>query len=266
MCGAVAATVVGSSPAIWEENHVIAVLIELGLAAVAVLVWSGSARARRHERWSDARRLAEQLRLERTAWAVGLTAIDPQGSDIMGPAACQARAWRRRAGPAVGRFDSDRVTRWGDWAIGELVISQANDHRDQGRRTHINAHRMHQLENVVFITFITILASFALGSTVGAVFEFEMPKWIGGALIMTSAVVPAIGAAVLALQANLAFSERSRESQFLATQLDTIRSKMPEHPRLHDYQRAASAAIRLHNTEQDMWAENAARRPLIKGA
>ena len=266
LCGAVAATVVGSSPAIWEENHVIAVLIELGLAAVAVLVWSGSARARRHERWSDARRLAEQLRLERTAWAVGLTAIDPQGSDIMGPAACQARAWRRRAGPAVGRFDSDRVTRWGDWAIGELVISQANYHRDQGRRNHIIAHRMHQLENVVFITFITILASFALGSTVGAVFEFEMPKWIGGALIMTSAVVPAIGAAVLALQANLAFSERSRESQFLATQLDTLRSKMPEPPRLQDYQRAASAAIRLHNTEQDMWAENAARRPLIKGA
>ena len=125
---------------------------------------------------------------------------------------------------------------------------------------------MHQLENIVFMTFITILASFALGSSVGAVFEIEMPKWIGGALIMTSAVVPAIGAAVLALQANLAFSERSRESQYLAAQLDSIRSKMPEHPRLHEYQRAASAAIRLHNTEQDLWAENAARRPLIKGA
>lgn len=266
LCGAVAATVVGSSPAIWEENHVLAVLIELGLAGVAVLVWSGSARARRHERWSDARRLAEQLRLERAAWAVGLTAIDPQGSDIMGPAACQARAWRRRAGPAVGRFDPDRVSRWGDWAIGELVISQANYHRDQGHRNHIISHRMHQLENIVFMTFITILASFALGSSVGALFQVEMPKWIGGALIMTSAVVPAIGAAVLALQANLAFSERSRESQFLAAQLDGIRSKMPEHPRLHDYQRAASAAIRLHNTEQDLWAENAARRPLIKGA
>jgi len=264
--GAVAATVVGSSPAIWEENHLLAVLIELALAGVAVLVWSGSARARRHERWSDARRLAEQLRLERAAWAVGLTAIDPQGSDIMGPAACQARAWRRRAGPAVGRFDSDRVARWGDWAIGELVISQANYHRDQGRRNHIISHRMHQLENAVFLTFITILASFVLGSTVGAAFDVEMPEWIGGALIITSAVVPAIGAAVLALQANLAFSERSRESQFLAAQLDNIRSKLPEHPKLHEYQRAASAAIRLHNTEQDMWAENAARRPLIKGA
>ena len=184
----------------------------------------------------------------------------------MGPAACQARAWRRRAGPAVGRFDSERVTRWGDWAIGELVISQANYHRDQGRRNHIIAHRMHELENLVFIAFITILACFVIGSAAGAVFDVEMPKWIGGALIMTSAVVPAIGAAVLALQANLAFSERSRESQFLAAQLDTIRSKIPPQPRLHDYQRAASAAIRLHNTEQDMWAENAARRPLIKGA
>eukprot|EP01042_Synura_sphagnicola_P013267 gene13267-16840_t len=110
-----------------------------------------------------------------------------------------------------------------------------------------------------------VLAVAEAGSLAGAALDFEMPKGIGGALIMTSAVVPAIGAAVLALQANLAFAERSRESQFLATQLDTIRSKMPEHPRLHDYQRAASAAIRLHNTEQDMWAENAARRPLIKG-
>ncbi len=83
---------------------------------------------------------------------------------------------------------------------------------------------------------------------------------------MTSAVVPAIGSAVLALEANLAFSERSRESAFLASRLDRIRSRLPAEPRLHDYQRAASAAIRLHNTEQDQWAENAARRPLIKGA
>lgn len=266
LCGAVAATVVGSSPAIWEEHHLLAVLIELGLAGVAVLVWSGGARARRHERWSDARRLAEQLRLERAAWAVGLTAIDSQGSDIVGPAACQARAWRRQAGLAVGRFDPDRVSRWGDWSIGELVVSQANYHRDQGRRNHIIAHRMHQLENLVFMIFISILTSFVAASTLGALFGVELPKWIGGALIMTSAVVPAIGAAVLALQANLAFSERSRESQFLAAQLDTILSKIPEQPRLHEYQRAASAAIRLHNTEQDMWAENAARRPLIKGA
>ena len=181
-------------------------------------------------------------------------------------AAGGARAWRRHAGLAVGHFDGGRVRRWGDWAIGELVISQANYHRDQGRRNHRIAHRMHGLENVVFVAFITILASFAAASLLGEALKLDLPEWVGGALTMTSAVVPAIGSAVLALEANLAFSERSRESTFLASRLDRIRNRLPAEPRLHDYQRAASAAIRLHNTEQDQWAENAARRPLIKGA
>ncbi len=266
LTGAVMATVVGTSPAIWPDWHLTAVLVELGLALVALAVWSSAARARRHERWSNARRLAEQLRLERAAWALGVTAIDPQGADTLGPAACQARAWRRQAGLAVGHFDGGRVRRWGDWAIGELVISQANYHRDQGRRNHRIAHRMHGLENVVFVAFITILASFAAASLLGEALKLDLPEWVGGALTMTSAVVPAIGSAVLALEANLAFSERSRESAFLASRLDRIRNRLPAEPRLHDYQRAASAAIRLHNTEQDQWAENAARRPLIKGA
>ena len=266
LTGAVVATLVGTSPAIWPDWHLPAVLAELWVALIALLVWSSAARARRHERWSDARRLAEQLRLERAAWALGVTAIDPQGSDTLGPAACRARACRRQAGLAVGRFDGDRVRLWGDWAIGELVISQANYHRDQGERNHRIAHRMHGLENLVFVAFVTILLTYVGGSALCLWLDREMPEWVGGVLILTSAVVPAVGAAVLALETQLAFSERSRESAFLAARLDRIRSRMPAAPRLHDYQRAASAAIRLHNTEQDQWAENAARRPLIKGA
>lgn len=266
LVGAVTATVVGSSPAIWEDRHLVAVAVELILALIALLVWSNGARARRHERWSDARRLAEQLRLERAAWALGLTAIDPQGADTLGPAACEARACRRHAGLAVGRFDEDRVSRWGRWAIGELVTSQANYHRDHSRRNLQIAHRMHGMENLVFIVFVAILCSFVIGSGVAPMFGRHLPRWVGGALIMTSAVVPAIGAAVLALEANLAFSERGRESFFLASRLDYIRSRIPPSARLLDYQRAASAAIRLHNTEQDLWAENASHRPLIKGA
>ena len=266
LTGAVAATIVGTSPAIWPQFHLPAVLAELGLAMIALLVWSSAARARRHERWSDARRLAEQLRLERAAWALGVTAIDPQGADTLGPAACRARACRRRAGLASGRFDGSRVGRWGDWAIGELVISQANYHRDQGHRNHRIAHRMHGLENLVFVAFVAILLTYVASALLGEVLSWEAPEWVGGVLITTSAVVPAVGAAVLALETQLAFSERSRESAFLAARLDRIRGRLPARPRLHDYQRAASAAIRLHNTEQDQWAENAARRPLIKGA
>ena len=260
---AVAATAIGSAPSVWPEIKIYAVLGELALALLAVAIWSGAARASRHERWSEARRLAEQLRLERAAWALGLSSVESR--DAPGPAAGAARALRRAAGSATGAFDADRVTRWGGWAIDELVGSQAAYHHHQGRRNERIAHRVHLAENGIFAAFIFVLAGFAIAWLLTPMVEQELPHWVGGAVMMLGAIVPAIGAAGLALEATLAFSEQGQRSLFLAGRLAVISASLTNPPRLDDFQRAARAAMRLHSAQEDRWGEEATRRRLLRG-
>lgn len=260
---AVAATAIGSSPSIWPDIKIYAVLGELALALLAIAVWSGAARASRHERWSEARRLAEQLRLERAAWALGLSSVEIR--EAPGPAARTARALRRVAGSAAGSFDNDRVTRWGAWAVNELVGSQADYHHHQGHRNERIAHRVHMAENVLFAAFVFVLTAFATAYLAAPMLHAHLPHWTAGAVMMLSALVPAIGAAGLALEATLAFREQGQRSLFLAEQLAAINASRVGPCRLDDLQRAARAAMTLHAAQEDRWSEEAARRRLVRG-
>ena len=260
---AVLATTIGASPAVWPAFKIYAVLGELGLALLALATWSGAARASRHERWSKSRRLAEQLRLERAAWALGLTAV--LNGDGLGPAARTARTMRRAAGSAPGVFDEGRVTRWGGWALNELVTAQEAYHQHQGRRNEAIGHRVHLAENLSFMVLVACLVTFALTYGFARVVGLELPHWLGAAVLMLSAIVPAIGAASLALEANLAFREQGERSLFQAARLDTIRASIVEPIRLDDVQRAAQAAIQLNNSQEDRWSEEAGRRRLVRG-
>jgi len=263
LAAAVLATAIGVSPAVWPHIKIYAVLSELALALVALAVWSGAARASRHERWGVARRLAEQLRLERAAWALGLSSVE--GADGLGPAARTARALRRRAGSATGAFDAQRVSLWGGWAIDELLTSQAAYHQRQGHRNEVIDHRIHQAESFSFAAFVACLVAFAIAYAAAQMTGFELPHWLGGAVLMLSAIIPAIGAANLALEANLGFREQSERSHFLAQRLIAIREGLSEAPRLDELQRAAKEAIGLHNIREDRWGAEAARRRLLRG-
>ena len=263
LIAAVAATAIGSSPAVWPQIKIYAVLAELTLALLAVVVWSGGTRAARHARWSEARRLAEQLRLERAAWALGLSSVDSR--DAPGPAARAARVLRRRAGLAPGAFDAARVLRWGGWAIEEIVGSQARYNQVQGHRNETIAHRIHIAENFSFGVFVVSLVAFAGAWGVMHAVGQEMPHWIGGGVLMLGAIVPALGAASLALESTLAFAEQGQRSQFLATRLAAIQASITDPARLDELQRAAKAAMRLHGTQEDRWGEDADRRRLLRG-
>jgi len=263
LAAAVLATAIGVSPAVWPQIKIYAVLSELTLALIALAVWSGAERASRHERWGVARRLAEQLRLERAAWALGLSSVED--ADGLGPAVRTARAVRRRSGLASGAFDAQRVSRWGGWAIDELLTSQAAYHKRQGHRNEVIDHRIHAGENLSFAVFVVCLAAFAIAHEAARVADFELPHWLGGAVLMLSAIIPAIGAASLALEANLGFREQSERSHFLAERLITIRASLSKAPRLDELQRAAKEAIRLHNSREDRWGAEAARRRLLRG-
>ena len=263
LAAAVLATSIGVSPEVWPNIKIYAVLAELTLAIIALLTWSGAARAGRHERWSASRRLAEQLRLERAAWALGLSAVE--NAEGLGPAARIARMLRRRAGSAPGAFDADRLSHWGGWALDELVTSQAAYHLHQGRRNELIGHRVHKAENISFMLLVGGLCAFVLSNWVAHFADLELPHWLGRTVLMTSAIVPAIGAASLALEANLAFREQGERSLFLAGRLGAIGASVERPLRLDDLQRAATAAIRLHNSQEDRWGEEATRRRLVRG-
>src|SRR5439155_8022333 len=119
----IAAAVIGSAWAIWPEFKLTAVWIEMGLSVGALLVWASASDTKQHERWSQARFLAEQLRLARAGWALGLSidCADPGGSTdrLLG-----GRELRGAVGLPTGDFDPGRVSTWGDWAMNELIQGQ----------------------------------------------------------------------------------------------------------------------------------------------
>jgi hypothetical protein len=259
---AVAAAVVGSAPAVWESLKIPAVFGELVLGLGALGVWLSANRARRHMRWTQARRLAEQLRLERVAWALGISA----GS---GPSAHRrektlAPGLLRRIPPAQGSFDADRVARWGAWASEELIAGQARYHHEQADRNRRIAHRIHLAEDGTFFFLLGALACFLVANPMVEARGYELDHWVVGIVLMSSVIVPAIGAASIALEAKLEFEEQAERSTALVARLDELAARLPA-PNLEALQATARDAIERLLSEADQWREGARRRQLTRG-
>ena len=76
---------------------------------------------------------------------------------------------------------------------------------------------------------------------------------------MTGALVPAIGAAAMALEAKLGFHEQAQRSRRLAERLEAIAADTAD-PRV-----AAGEAIEALRAETGVWREGASRRGLFRG-
>ena len=257
----IAAAAVGASPAIWPQIKIYAVVTELWLALMTFAVWITAVRSERSRRWGEARRLAEQLRLERAAWALGISTRDERLAQEEGGAAQAAWAYRRQAGSPVGRFDADRVRAWGDWAMDQLVGAQIRYHQGHGHLNHRLSHASHLLENIVFWAFVVLLGGFAIAYGLD---HTLLPHWLGGVVMLAGAVTPAFGAASLALEAALAFSEQSRRSDRLVVDLKAIAERVAPDADLERLQQAARAAIRLQVSQEDRWSEDAAHRHQVR--
>jgi hypothetical protein len=263
LIAAIGAAAIGSAPALWPEFKIWAVLCELALATVALAISAGAVRAERHERWSRLRRMAEQLRLERAAWVLGLS-TQPHRLVGAGGSPVGARTARRQAALAEGAYDADRVRRWGDWAISELVAGQARYHRRQGALNHRIAHRIHLFETGSFAVFLAVLGGFAIAYLASHLVGFALPHWAAGAVVMTSVVVPALAAASIAVEATLAFGEQGRRNLETARRLEAIQASLTAEPDLSRLQHAARAAIRLEVTQEDRWTDESSRRRLVR--
>ena len=261
----IVAVAVGSAPAVWPELKIYAVSAELALALVTFLVWLSAVKSERTRRWGEARRMAEQLRLERAAWAIGLSTRDDRRFNSTGPSAELALAWRRLAGGATGSFDDARVRGWGAWALDELIYSQIEYHRTYGHLNHRLAHRGHSIENGVFWLLVGVLVAFIGTFVATRWFGGEVPHWLGGVVILTGAIAPGFGAASLALDAALAFSEQARRSEGICRGLGAIAGALKPGVALEAIQSAARASIRLQVSQEDNWSDETAHRHVVRG-
>jgi len=260
---AILATIAGTIGSLFEETELAMVLLELALAAGAFWVWMGAERGRRHQRWGEARRLAEDLRLERVAWTLGVNTA-PHGSNMLASSP-RARRIRREAGLPSGAFDAERVRLWGRWAIDELITGQAAYHRGQSKINGHVSHRIHQLENGSFTVLMVVLVSYVLSTAGLSLFGHEGPHWLVNLVGVAGSIVPAIGATCLALEAALSLGEQAARSKVLAGRLDAIAGELGPAPTLEALQAAARSAIRLQRAQENHWSEGTVRRRLIRG-
>jgi hypothetical protein len=255
----ITAAVVGSSSAVWPDMKVASVGFELALSVAALLVWLTASQRRQHEHWSEQRRRAERLRLERAGWAIG---IGVAGA-MAGPPGIRGAAGRpdvRASGLPTGPFDRERVDSWGAWAMGELVDGQAAYHRAVSTIEGRIAHRIHKVEDVsflfLFVIFTLYLALHAL--------EVHLPQWATGIVVMTGTVVPAVGAASIALEAKLEFQEQSARSRRLAATLQALADGLGPTPSLDALQDIGRTAMRVHLAEANRWLDSSDRRQLLR--
>lgn len=263
MLGVTILVAVASSIAtIWPAEKVLMATLELALAIGALLVWLDSERADRHQQWGEARRLAEDLRLERVAWVLGLSSV-PVGANLSRTHA--ARCVRRRAGLPEGPFTEARIAAWGAWAMEELIAGQAAYHRSQAIINGRISHRMHLAENASFAALLVILGVFVATALGMGSFGHEEPHWLASAVGVAGSIVPAIAAAGLALEATLALGEQALRGKALSQRLDVIIDGLAGTSALEHFQAAAKQAIQLQRAQEDHWTEGTVRRRLVRG-
>jgi hypothetical protein len=261
---AILAAVAGSAGAVWPQTKLLMVSLVIFLGFGAYLVWRSADRAGRHERWGASRRLAEDLRMERVAWALGVSTV-PHGANMLSSSP-PARQVRREAGLPGGRFSRDRVKAWGAWAVDELIAGQAAYHRGQ---SHINghvSHKVHQMESSSVGILMVLMVTYVAATLGLALWGHHAPHWLSVSVEVAATIVPAIGAACLALEATLALGEQAERGRVLAMRLEAIVADLGDAPGLEAHQEAARAAIRLQRAQENHWSEGTGRRRLLRGS
>jgi hypothetical protein len=259
----IAAAIVGSIPGLVHDFKIWAVLIEMILGFAALMIWAVASDANQHERWGAHRYLAEQLRLERAGWALGVSLSSVGVAHHSPRETDQARELRRAAGLPHGHFTAERVQAWGRWAMSELVQGQSGYHRAISLRDGRIAHRIHFAEDMSFLALFVLFSAY-LAVHLAAPHGAELPDWVAGVVTMAGTVVPAFGAATMALEAKLEFGEQSERSKRIAHALDRLTRRLGVSPSFDDLQNTARAAMRLHIAEAGHWKEGVSRRRLFR--
>lgn len=271
---AVAAVLFGSLPALAEpvhewEVHVMFAAGELLLAVVSTVLSINASRARRHQRWSDARRLAERLRAARSAWPLNIDVADEQQDASTTWTEWRARAVLNAAGLPEGLFDRTAFLARARWAAAELIDGQLNYHAKEHHASERIERFLEWVKTGSVVLLVGALSSFLVVSGWASLHHMQVSHRLLGLIAVISATSPAVAAAALALESTNGFSELALRSGRLRERFEVLGLELEglglsgQHP--HYIVEVLRSAARLIMEDADAWRENAVRRRLAGG-
>lgn len=272
----VLAVAFGTLPAIVPDAKILAVSAELAIIVLAQAYYIALTRRRTQFLWSDARRLAERLRALHTLWPLGVDFGDERSEPAATWTDWQARVLRRTIGPPIGALHASRLracivtARDDPWGI---VAGQARYHQ----LTHTRLHRLHERLRVVerygfrglVLAILLFLGWMAL--SYGLHLFDKPPGWAGGILLFFSAVLPAVAAACMGIEAKLGLLDGARRSEALTERFERYVSRLsrpsgppstPELPLQAEIEVLNDAATTLV-ADVDKWRDSAAQRSIV---
>lgn len=262
---AVLAVLAGTSPALFDIK-LYAVLTEFVLIFIAWRLWSALYQEKSHERWSDVRRLAERLRITRATWPLGIDVRDGRTTSYSTWTEWYAHSVRRAVGPPSGVLRSTRRNETA-WAIRNdahgIVKAQVRYHKNTVRTSGARHKRLECIETITFCALLYSLPVFAAWYAFGSQPlgpKDELAKFIANLVLVSSAVLPAIAAACLAIEAKLEHGESFARSKEMHKRFCRVFCRMKENGSYHEQEELVRSAALLHLTDADRWREAAARR------
>jgi hypothetical protein len=267
---AIGAVLVGASPALFGGTtaaHTIAALVEFALGGAAAVIATLARRARRHRRWSDARRLAERLRAATASWPMGVDIDDGHAEPPQSWTEWRARAVLRAAGPRQGWIDRGAFDEAAGWAVARLIDGQIAYHN-----------RQHQLsENIAGA--IRAVEGFSFGLLMAILFAYLVMNWLhleviaipahllGGIVTVISATAPAVGAGCLALEATNGFDEAAQHSARFKEAFEHLKAELGEGPPFayHKTQAIIRRGAQYLVEDADSWRDRYLRRRIVRG-
>lgn len=242
----------------WKWQLVFLELLAVGTAGLLHFVLKKFAS---HRIWSDARRLAERLRVLRATWPLGFDIADGTARPPQIWTEWYAIAVCRAAGPPLGSLDTRRLKAALDFARDDadgIVANQAKYHHLTMERSHRWHERLERLEKPLFALFVVILIAYL---TIAAV--INVPDDWKQALVIVSAFYPVFAGAMLAIEAKFHFQENSIKSKAFCKEFESIAETMADSPNVSRSKELVWQAGRLLMSDVDQWRESADRRVAV---
>lgn len=272
--GSVVAVVLGTLPAVLPDQKFAMVCLELALVLILQGYFRSLSNNHTQFRWSDDRRLAERLRVLAATYPLGFDFGDGTSNPPSTWTDWYARVLRRVAGPPDGFLSSADLKRRAlslrDRADG-IVSGQMAYHARTSGRFHLIEENLKGLEKFTFGVLTVLIGIFIVwyGLHWGAEqFHLEAvahmipapPKLFSGLVLMGSAVIPAIAAACLGVEAKLSVLDSKKKSESLAERFraytEAIGDQTPVHRDIEIIRDASATMV----ADVDRWRDSAAQR------
>jgi hypothetical protein len=266
---AIVAVFVGVLPALeaLSRSHALAAEVEFALGVIAFFLAAAAGRAHRHRRWSDSRRLAERLRAATATWPLGFDIADAHAQPPASWTEWRARAVIRAAGLPLGWIDRARFDADAAWIVRQLIGGQIDYHS----RQHLIAENIEafvrRVESTAFAVLMLTLLAYLTMTWTAPLAGWTPPPWVGGLVILVSAVSPAVGAGCLALEATNGFGELALHSERLEDAFEEMRTQLgeTETATYHGVQHIIRRAAQLVVEDADAWRDRVLRRRIVRG-